>query len=59
MPYSTQLHSCKDHSSTLLASCGAGTVTYNNPTMLNYCGAKTKAVLLGHCKNHDKKEKKR
>ena len=26
MPYSTQLHSCKDHSSTLLASCGAGTV---------------------------------
>ena len=24
--------------------------------MLNYCGAKTKTVLLGHCKNHDKKE---
>ena len=59
MPYSTQLHKCKDHSSTLLSSCKAGTVTYNNnPTMLNYCGAKTKAVLLGHCKKeHEKKQR--
>ena len=57
MPYSTQLHSCKDHSSTLLASCGAGTVAYN-PTRLNYCGAKTKAVLLSNCgTEHEKKQR--
>ena len=59
MPYSTQLHSCKDHSSTLLASCGAGTVAYNNPTMLNYCGAKTKAVLLSNCNSHSHEKKAR